>query len=213
MFQFTGSPSAALWIYATVTRVFRAGFPHSDIRGSRCICHSPRLFAACHVFRRLLVPRHPPCALYACPASAIHLAINKWPLKSLLNSFLRKEKTSSFDVFSYLILCIQFSRCDTDEPCKNGRFYRRKLACGRLKSDVFIRRPAVQRGNRFAIFELRMADFAAFVSKGSGSHLASHVVSNVVLSAASGLTVVFGMGTGVTPRRIATGSSFCTLGR
>ena len=63
MFQFTGFPSAALWIYAAVTRVFRAGFPHSDIRGSRCICHSPRLFAACHVFLRLLVPRHPPCAL------------------------------------------------------------------------------------------------------------------------------------------------------
>ena len=114
MFQFTGFPSAALWIYAAVTRVFRAGFPHSDIRGSRCICHSPRLFAACHVFHRLLVPRHPPCALTACPASAIHLAINEWPLKSLLNSFLRKEKTSSFDVFSYLILCIQFSRSDTD---------------------------------------------------------------------------------------------------
>ena len=93
MFQFTGSPHVTLWIYVTLTRVFRAGFPHSDIRGSRCICHSPRLFAACHVFHRLLVPRHPPCALTACPASAIHLAINKWPLKSLLNSFLlRKEK-------------------------------------------------------------------------------------------------------------------------
>ena len=47
------------------------------------------------------------------------------------------------------------------------------------------------------------------VRKGSGSHLASHVVSNVVLSAASGLTVVFGMGTGVTPRRIATGNIQC----
>ena len=147
MFQFTGSPSAALWIYAAVTRVFRAGFPHSDIRGSRCICHSPRLFAACHVFHRLLVPRHPPCALTACPALAIHLAINKWSLKSLLNSFLlRKEKTSSFDVFSYLILCIQFSRCATDEPCENGEMRRCKLACMRQCFDVFIRRPAVQRG-------------------------------------------------------------------
>ena len=77
------------------------------------MCSSTQLFAACHVFLRLLVPRHPPCALTACPASAIHLAINKWSLKSLLNSFLRKEKTSSFDVFSYLILCIQFSRSDT----------------------------------------------------------------------------------------------------
>ena len=39
------------------------GLPHSDIRGSQCICHSPRLFAACHVLLRLREPRHPPCAL------------------------------------------------------------------------------------------------------------------------------------------------------
>ena len=41
-----------------------AGFPHSDIRGSQPICGSPWLFAAYHVFHRLLVPRHPPCALF-----------------------------------------------------------------------------------------------------------------------------------------------------
>ena len=40
-----------------------AGFPHSDICGSLDICSSPQLFAAYHVFHRLLVPRHPPCAL------------------------------------------------------------------------------------------------------------------------------------------------------
>ena len=40
-----------------------AGFPHSDIRGSRDICSSPRLFAACHVLHRLQEPRHPPYAL------------------------------------------------------------------------------------------------------------------------------------------------------
>src|SRR5437867_93469 len=40
-----------------------AGFPHSDIPGSKPVCGSPRLIAAYHVLRRLLVPRHPPCAL------------------------------------------------------------------------------------------------------------------------------------------------------
>ncbi len=40
-----------------------AGFPHSDIRGSKLTRSSPRLFAACHVLRRLLAPRHPPNAL------------------------------------------------------------------------------------------------------------------------------------------------------
>ena len=49
----------------TVTEVCSAGFPHSDICGSQDICSSPQLFAAYHVFHRLLVPRHPPCALYS----------------------------------------------------------------------------------------------------------------------------------------------------
>ena len=63
-------PSAYLWIQYTVTGVFPAGFPHSDICGSKIICISPQLFAAYHVFLRLLVPRHPPCALF-CLITAI----------------------------------------------------------------------------------------------------------------------------------------------
>ena len=42
---------------------FSGGLPHSDIRGSMGICPYPRLFAACHVLRRLREPRHPSCAL------------------------------------------------------------------------------------------------------------------------------------------------------
>ena len=53
----------ALWIGAWMTGVCPAGFPHSEIHGSRDICSSPWLFAAYHVFLRLSVPRHPPCAL------------------------------------------------------------------------------------------------------------------------------------------------------
>ena len=56
-------PSVHLWIQCTVTEVCSAGFPHSEICGSMDICSSPQLIAAYHVFRRLLVPRHPPCAL------------------------------------------------------------------------------------------------------------------------------------------------------
>ena len=56
-------PPAWLWIHHAVTEVCSAGFPHSDISGSKDICSSPKLFAAYHVFHRLLVPRHPPCAL------------------------------------------------------------------------------------------------------------------------------------------------------
>ena len=57
-------PSGWLCIHHTVTGVCPAGFPHSEIAGSRDICSSPTLIAAYHVFHRLLVPRHPPYALY-----------------------------------------------------------------------------------------------------------------------------------------------------
>ena len=56
-------PLHTLWIGVWMTEGCSAGFPHSDISGSMDICSSPKLFAAYHVFHRLLVPRHPPCAL------------------------------------------------------------------------------------------------------------------------------------------------------
>ena len=56
-------PFHTLWIGVWMTGVLPAGFPHSDIHGSKIICISPWLFAAYHVFLRLSVPRHPPCAL------------------------------------------------------------------------------------------------------------------------------------------------------
>ena len=56
-------PDLQLWIHCRSHEVFSCGFPHSEICGSLDICSSPQLFAAYHVFLRLLVPRHPPCAL------------------------------------------------------------------------------------------------------------------------------------------------------
>ena len=60
-------PFLTLWIHVRMAGVRPAGFPHSEIRGSSPICGSPRLIAAYHVFHRPLVPRHPPCALFASP--------------------------------------------------------------------------------------------------------------------------------------------------
>ena len=48
---------------AGMTVLQTAGLSHSEIRGSKVICTSPRLFAAYHVLHRLREPRHPPCAL------------------------------------------------------------------------------------------------------------------------------------------------------
>ena len=57
-------PFHSLWIGLWILEVFSSRFPHSEISGSMDICSSPKLFAAYHVFHRLLVPRHPPYALF-----------------------------------------------------------------------------------------------------------------------------------------------------
>lgn len=57
MFQFPGLASFR------ISTLQVDGFPHSDIRGSRVVCTSPRLFAAYRVLLRLREPRHPPYAL------------------------------------------------------------------------------------------------------------------------------------------------------
>ena len=68
-------PFHTLWIGVWMTGGFPARFPHSDICGSLDICSSPQLFAAYHVFLRLLVPRHPPCALFCLTSRCIALQL------------------------------------------------------------------------------------------------------------------------------------------
>ena len=63
MFQFRRFPTYTYLIQCTLTEYCSAGFPHSEILGSKLMCSSPRLIAACHVLHRLLMPRHSPCAL------------------------------------------------------------------------------------------------------------------------------------------------------
>ena len=58
-------PHHNLWIQLWLSEYCSDGFPHSEIFGSKPICGSPKLFAACRVLHRLSVPRHSPCALYS----------------------------------------------------------------------------------------------------------------------------------------------------
>ena len=67
-------PLHTLWIGVWIPGVCPGGFPHSEISGSMDICSSPKLFAAYHVFHRLLVPRHPPCALSCITLTSFSLA-------------------------------------------------------------------------------------------------------------------------------------------
>jgi hypothetical protein len=78
MFQFPGFAFVNLCIQSTNTwftsllitpkgnnNKVSGGLPHSEIHGSKLILSSPWLIAEYHVFHRLLLPRHPPNALFA----------------------------------------------------------------------------------------------------------------------------------------------------
>ena len=61
------------------------GFPHSDILDSTVVCTSSKLFAACHVLLRLLVPRHSPYALcYLTSLSISRLFFSRFLLHCLV---------------------------------------------------------------------------------------------------------------------------------
>ena len=70
MVHFPELAHTSLCIQPAVAGVHPAGFPHSEIPGSKPACGSPRLIAACHVLHRLLAPRHP---LYALSSLIIKL--------------------------------------------------------------------------------------------------------------------------------------------
>ena len=131
MFQFRRFPSYAYLIQRRMTGYCPAGFPHSDIHGSRDICSSPWLFAACRVLLRLLMPRHSPCALSSltnrkrflvlivelcrhftdsrncnCYPSPIRCSTIKITLPCLF-----RHRTSLLPYFTCFRYIVQFSRC------------------------------------------------------------------------------------------------------
>ncbi len=82
------------------------------------MCTSPELFAAYHVLRRLLVPRHPPCALCSFVISSLlideieKLFLSNWffslfDVVLLSLTFLLRSK-------SKIRIYMQFSRCSAD---------------------------------------------------------------------------------------------------
>ena len=64
MFHFPAFPPTGLYIQPAVTHQNdERGFPIRKSSDPRPVIGSPRLIADSHVLHRLLVPRHPPCAL------------------------------------------------------------------------------------------------------------------------------------------------------
>ena len=109
----------------------------------------------------------------------------------------------SFDIC--LIFCIQFSR-DNEHLT---RFLTSLVRVFTLTLSEVSYELSVEVFPCFCALRSLTPSITLLLRERSGSHLASHAVSNVVLSAVPGLTVVFGMGTGVTPERIATGNIRC----
>ena len=111
-------PDLYLCIQYRTTEVCSARFPHSEICGSLNICFLPQLIAAYHVFHRLPVPRHSPCALVRLTIQTI--LFREWlvfPLDSLLPTKIIVTLPFEIAIFlkrTYYNLCfaviIQFSR-------------------------------------------------------------------------------------------------------
>ena len=161
-------PFHTLWIGVWMTGVLPAGFPHSDICGSRIICISPQLFAAYHVFLRLLVPRHPPCALVCfitCLQSSIEdLATFAKQMLSFLDYYHFKELFGfrCLDQISFILIiffCMKFSRYNS---------FSTDIFTSHRKSQSFVLKSPI--AGKFLFY--------------SGSHLLSHTVTSIVSSAA-----------------------------
>jgi hypothetical protein len=89
------------------------GLPHSEIPGSKPVCGSPGLIAACHVLHRFSAPRHPPSTL-----------------SSLTIKYLRRES------FSFTRLSCQRSRSPRIKKPLNRRFGDRKVPAHRVCEEL-----------------------------------------------------------------------------
>src|SRR5438128_8611908 len=93
----------------------RGGLPHSEIPGSKLICSSPGLIAACHVLHRLLAPRHSPYTL---------------------SSLTIKIRTDDHQLLAYQLVCVSpMKHCACLWSEKNYRLQNIQLS--KIKLGVF----------------------------------------------------------------------------
>ena len=95
MFQFRRFPIYDYFIHHRLLELHSNGFPHSEIHGSMAAFASPWLFADCCVLRRLLVPRHSPCALCSLTIPYVILFLVSFGEYCFIQSFLFKDFFSS----------------------------------------------------------------------------------------------------------------------
>ena len=98
------SPPIHYFTHVWINQLFSwLEFPHSDIHGLLNICFSPWLFAAYHVFLRLLVPRHSPYAL-----SSLTFFIFFLNPKTLQSFDYKATSFSSLPYFIYIFFNVLF---------------------------------------------------------------------------------------------------------
>ena len=160
MFQFRAFPSYAYFIQRTIPEYCSGGFPHSEISGSTDICSSPKLIAACHVLRRLLMPRHSPCALISLTFVEETRSI---PFPSLDENFISAPSFSSFGKNRFLprlgrgLRFRGFSNISLEifgslELCRQSTGFSRNCNCTHIFSDV----PQL----KFKLFQLSLKDLS-----------------------------------------------------
>ena len=120
MFQFRRFPTTCYFIHKRLTEYCSAGFPHSDIHGSRAAFASPWLFVDRYVLRRLPMPRHSPCALISLTFFRIMCPIGfcLFPQRFIVVKIFTLNSCLDFlNIFGYIIslfpfhiTCIQFSK-------------------------------------------------------------------------------------------------------
>ena len=91
------------------------GFPHSDIHRSKPIPGSPWLNAGYHVLHRLLLPRHPPNALFA--LDLIQKEQNHWFVGFLFGPKAVLSHASSFEVAVSVLDLEQYRSWSCDQEC------------------------------------------------------------------------------------------------
>ena len=115
----------------------RGGLPHSDIPGSKLVCSSPGLFAACHVLHRLLAPRHSPYTL-----SSLTIKLKTDAHQSFAYQLVATASFETLRVFvvgkNYRVQNIQLSKIRLAGLCRQSVNvgHRRSATCAALERSV-----------------------------------------------------------------------------
>ena len=102
------------------------------------------------------------------------------------------------NIYHYIFICMKFSRY----KCFGDLF----IISSALLTELYQSSELLLSASCSGISKVRITGKNQFFKKKSGTHLSSHTVSSIVFSAAYVLTIVFGMWTGVSHKRIGTGS-------